>query len=50
MKQDKNTSNTPSRLLALDTLRCFDMLFIMGAKAKCRIYLNYVIINVNMHC
>lgn len=33
MKQDKNTSNTPSRLLSLDTLRGFDMLFIMGADA-----------------
>lgn len=50
MKQDKNTSNTPSRLLSLDTLRGFDMLFIMGAEAKCRIYPDYVIINVNMHC
>lgn len=33
MKQINHTSDTPSRLLSLDTLRGFDMLFIMGADA-----------------
>lgn len=48
--QKNDDKKSGKRLLSLDTLRGFDMLFIMGAKAKCRIYPDYVIINVNMHC
>ena len=48
--QKNDDKKSGSRLLSLDTLRGFDMLFIMGAKARCRIYPNNVLINVNMHC